>query len=193
MRVNCDLCGEILSSKEMRVHDQIIYKNCHVKLNFDIFFYEKKDFESEKEAKKHQEEIKKVQEMWDELNEKEKDEMFAEEQLEKADQTEIFVADCLCNFIKHNTNLHHLDLQGCGLTTFVLCQIARALRKTRSLVGIHLSENPGIDNEGKIKRYFHKKVRCKLISDFSTVRTLDFTPFENVVKKQHPNVNHAMF
>lgn len=62
-----------------------------------------------------------------------------------------------------------------------------------SLVGIHLSENPGIDIDGALKRYFHKKLICKRKSDFSTVRTVDMTQFENAVKRQHPKINHAMF
>ena len=75
------------------------------------------------------------------------------------DENELLVADCLSEFIKYNPHLHHLDLQGCGLTTHILEDIGRALRKSRSLVGIHLSENPGLTPE--IKQHLFDRVHCK--------------------------------
>ena len=62
-----------------------------------------------------------------------------------ASESEIFVADCVSAIIKKNQNLIHFDLSGTGLTTYVIYEIACAMRKSRSIVGLHLSENPGVD------------------------------------------------
>lgn len=69
------------------------------------------------------------------------------------------VARCLTRFIKYNPNLLHLDLQGTGLTCYIIKEIARALRKSRSIIGIHLGENPGLTEE--IKEYIFGRVHCK--------------------------------
>jgi len=52
----------------------------------------------------------------------------------------MFVADCLKKFIKYNSKLLHLNLEGTGLTEYCLKEIAEGLRKGRSLISIHLSE-----------------------------------------------------
>ena len=113
-----------------------------------------------------------------------------EEEKSLASESELFVAECLCAFIKYNPHLHHLDLQGTGLTEFVLRQIARALRKSRSLVGIHLSENPGLTQE--VKEYIFQRVHCK-DSDFKHLRVVDLSTYENQLKKQNLKINHKMF
>jgi hypothetical protein len=62
----------------MKKHDEVLYKNCHIKLNYKPWFREI-NFESEAEKKKHKEEVKRVKEMWDEMSDKEKDKHFAED------------------------------------------------------------------------------------------------------------------
>ncbi len=57
----------------------------------------------------------------------------------------MFVADCLKKFIKYNSKLLHLNLEGTGLTEYCLKEIAEGLRKSRSLISIHLSANLGLN------------------------------------------------
>ena len=52
----------------------------------------------------------------------------------------------LIRFIKMNSNLMHLNLTGMGMTTAMMYEFGRALRRTKSLVSLHLSQNNG-DNE----------------------------------------------
>ena len=52
----------------------------------------------------------------------------------------------ICRFIKLNSNLMHLNLSGMGMTQEMMHQFGRALRRTKSLVSLHLSQNNG-DNE----------------------------------------------
>ena len=85
------------------------------------------------------------------------------------------MAECVSSLIKYNPHLHHLDLQGCGLTEYILKEIAKALRKSRSLVGIHLSENPGL--QAKTKEFIFQRVHCK-VSDFDNNHVIDIKDFE---------------
>ena len=89
---------------------------------------------------------------------------------EVPDEYELKVGNCLNKFIKGNPHLHHIDLTGCGLTGHVLEEIAKALRKSRALVGIHLSENPGLSPQ--VKEYLFNRVHCKK-SDFEDLRIID--------------------
>ena len=54
------------------------------------------------------------------LSPKERKRVMLEEEKKGASESEIFVADCLTSFIKYNPNLLHMDLQGTGLTEYVL-------------------------------------------------------------------------
>jgi len=62
---------------------------------------------------------------------------------------EIEVAKNLCKFIKYNQNLLHVDFSNTGLTKRMLIEFGGALRKARSLIGIHLSGNPGLLTDSK--------------------------------------------
>ena len=52
----------------------------------------------------------------------------------------------LCKFIKMNSKLMHLNLSGMGMTQPMMNQFGRALRRTKSMISLHLSGNNG-DNE----------------------------------------------
>ena len=45
----------------------------------------------------------------------------------------------LIRFIKMNSNLMHLNLTGMGMTSAMMHEFGRALRRTKSLVSLHLS------------------------------------------------------
>lgn len=51
----------------------------------------------------------------------------------------------LCKFIKYNTSLQHLSLSSTGLDFEMIKALADgAITKARSLLSLHLSDNPGI-------------------------------------------------
>ena len=50
----------------------------------------------------------------------------------------------ICEFIKKNKNLIHVDLSHCGLSELNMWFFGRTLRRAKSLRVIHLSGNPGI-------------------------------------------------
>ena len=49
--------------------------------------------------------------------------------------------------IKHNKELLHLDLTSTELTSLVVREIGQHLRRSPSLLSIHLSDNPGLTEE----------------------------------------------
>lgn len=52
----------------------------------------------------------------------------------------------ICKFIKMNSKLMHLNLSGMGMTQPMMNEFGRALRRTKSMIALHLSQNNG-DNE----------------------------------------------
>ena len=64
----------------------------------------------------------------------------------------------LVKFLKNNNKLIHLDLGNIGLTKNMLKQFGPALRRAKSLVALHLSGNPGIDNE--LKSILFSRIHC---------------------------------
>lgn len=113
------------------------------------------------------------------------------EEMEKksAEPQEREVAACLSNLIKYNPHLHHIDLQGCGLTSFILKEIAKALRKSRSLVGIHLSENIGLT--AQMKEFIKMRVHCK-DSEFKMLNVIDFKKLEKEIKEEDRDAMHQL-
>lgn len=49
----------------------------------------------------------------------------------------------ICKFIKMNSKLMHLNLSGMGMTQPMMNQFGRALRRTKSMISLHLSQNNG--------------------------------------------------
>ena len=56
----------------------------------------------------------------------------------------------IIKFIKQNTNLMHLDLSSTGLDTSMMREFGTALRRAKSLISLHMSGNPGDDEEVRI-------------------------------------------
>jgi hypothetical protein len=61
--------------------------------------------------------------------------------------------------IKFNPNLTHLDLSSTGLTSQIIHGLGKTLRRSRSLLSVHLSENPGLTAENK--RYITKRIKAR--------------------------------
>jgi len=71
----------------------------------------------------------------------------------------MLIVQQLSKFIKYNKNLLHLDLSSTGLTENMLWQLGTALRRAKSLLAIHLSDNPGVTKVAK--EYLFSRIRCK--------------------------------
>ena len=66
----------------------------------------------------------------------------------------------LCQLIKANKKLQHVDLQNTNLPAWVIANLAQKLRKSRSLLSLHLSDNVGLGARGLKDKVF-KTLRCK--------------------------------
>ena len=64
----------------------------------------------------------------------------------------------ITKFMKHNKNLLHLDLSNTGLNEQMVRTIATALKRSRSIVSLHLTGNPGVTPEAK--EFLFERVRC---------------------------------
>lgn len=51
---------------------------------------------------------------------------------------------CLTKLISKSEKLIHLDLSDCGLRDIVLLNLAKAFKKSLSLLSVHLGGNPGV-------------------------------------------------
>ena len=59
------------------------------------------------------------------------------------------VVENIIRLIKYNKNLQLLNLQKTGLTEYMLLKIGKALSRTKSLLSIHLCDNPGVTDRLK--------------------------------------------
>ena len=66
----------------------------------------------------------------------------------------------LCKVIRENKRLQHLDLQDTNLPAWVICHIAKRLKKSRSLLALHLTDNQGLARPG-LKEEVAAMLRCK--------------------------------
>lgn len=64
----------------------------------------------------------------------------------------------LCEFLKLNSKLIHLNLSYTGLSKIMLMQLGPALRRSKSMLSLHLNGNPGIDED--LKKHLHERVHC---------------------------------
>ena len=70
------------------------------------------------------------------------------------------MAHLLCKVIRENKRLQHLDLQNTNLPAWVIAHIAKRLKKSRSLLALHLTDNQGLQRPG-LKDEVHAMLRCK--------------------------------
>ena len=68
------------------------------------------------------------------------------------------IVENLCQFIKKNTVLLHLDLSNMGIHSEMIKEFGPALRKSKSILSLHLSGNPGVTKD--VKKYLRQRVRC---------------------------------
>ena len=65
----------------------------------------------------------------------------------------------LCRFMKQNKKLLHVDLSYMAMDAEALAMFGRTLRRSRSLVGLHLTGNPG--NTADLQMLLDNQVHCK--------------------------------
>lgn len=71
---------------------------------------------------------------------------------------DMHLMDNLCKFIKHDFKLLHLDLSHTGLSKMMLLEFGSALRRSKSMLSLHLNGNPGIDID--LKKTMAERVHC---------------------------------
>lgn len=71
------------------------------------------------------------------------------------------VSDALFRIIRYNKRLVHLDLTCTNISEAMFMQIIPGVKKTRSLMSIHLSGNPGVTN--KVKQEALKILKAKTV------------------------------
>ena len=102
----------------------------------------------------------------------------------------------LCKFIKMNQNLMHLNLSGMGMTSQMMTQFGRALRRTRSLVSLHLSQNNGDNIELRnsiIERSHIKPFEPIFRPDFKQLDNLEYKTSDSKIKRKFKLENSIMF
>jgi len=69
-----------------------------------------------------------------------------------------FIMAKFTKMIKYNKNIIHLDLSSTGLTELMLRTIGCALRRSKSLLALHLSGNPGVNQS--LKNFLYTRIHC---------------------------------
>ena len=64
------------------------------------------------------------------------------------------IAVLLSEVMKKNRKLQHLDLSSTNLPSQVLVYLCDRLRKSRSILSVHFSDNPGLQDESVEKTIF---------------------------------------
>lgn len=65
----------------------------------------------------------------------------------------------LVAFVKYNQALQHFNLSNTGISEEVIKSVGISLDKSRGLVSIHLSNNPGITE--RVKEFLYKRIKCR--------------------------------
>ena len=73
-------------------------------------------------------------------------------------ELKLYIMAKITKFMKHNKNLLHLDLSNTGLNEQMVRTIATALKRSRSIISLHLTGNPGVTPEAK--EFLFERVRC---------------------------------
>lgn len=71
-------------------------------------------------------------------------ERFGQNNLERALETEKKVKEQLYSFFRGNKKLIHIDLTSTNLSEVAILHIIPAIKRSKSLQGVHLSGNPGV-------------------------------------------------
>lgn len=76
------------------------------------------------------------------------------------------IVESLCNMIRKNRSLVHLDISYCGLRKDEVFEIVKACKKSRSLLAVHLTGNFVTDEtKRKIREHMKPRKRIKDVYD----------------------------
>jgi hypothetical protein len=64
-----------------------------------------------------------------------------------SNNAEKIISGYICKLIDKNRKLQHLDLSDTGMSSKMLSEISRAMLGSTSLLAIHFSGNPGVDEK----------------------------------------------
>ena len=66
----------------------------------------------------------------------------------------------LCDVLKQNKRLQHLDLTSTNLPSHTIIHLCNRLRKSRSICSVHFTDNPGLE-ETTLESTIHQMLKCK--------------------------------
>jgi hypothetical protein len=82
--------------------------------------------------------------------------------------------------------LQHLNLTKVGLTEYMVCELSETLKKSKSLISLHLCGNGGRKgiSEGT-KSYLRERIRCKVPVQLKDMKVTEMKNevFERTVKE----------
>jgi len=81
------------------------------------------------------------------------------------EKDQMYVLELLGKMIKHNLKFLHFDLTSTGLTHRIVEELGKQLRRSRSLLSIHLSGNPGVNDQSS--RRLRDRVHARPNEDIS--------------------------
>lgn len=67
----------------------------------------------------------------------------------------------LTEVMKKNRNLQHLDLSSTNLPSQVIIFLCERLRKSRSILSVHFTDNPGLE-EPNLEQTIHQMLKCQV-------------------------------
>ena len=80
-----------------------------------------------------------------------------------SEDQQLKVSTLLGNLIKYNKNLIHIDLTACGLTELMMRELGTHIRRSGSLLAIHLTGNVGLTAE--TAQYLSQRIRCRPVEN----------------------------
>ena len=78
-----------------------------------------------------------------------------------------------------------MDLSGTGLSSRIIYELGKCLRRSRAIVCIHLSGNPGTSDENRL--YLNERIHCRKNEDMTRFTRI-CTAIKGVMKNQPKNV-----
>ena len=76
----------------------------------------------------------------------------------------------LGKIIKHSKTIQHINLTGTGLSKGVILEMGNCLRRSRSVLCIHLSGNPGLSQDNMA--FLNTRIKCRQNEDIERYITI---------------------
>lgn len=109
------------------------------------------------------------------------------------DKEQLEICGLLGQAIKRNKQLLHFDLTSTGLTTLIIKEMGSIIRRAASVLCVHLSDNPGLNDENC--DYLPKRIKCRPREDierFNRIQNLVIRYFEEIPQSHREGIVRKM-